>query len=208
MLIKTNAQMTPLCKKCKCQGDILDIDCSEAPISSTIYDYTNFIDESNKTYPINSLNLQNNYLRQVSTEFPESPLKKLDLSFNFIQNIGDMVFRNLQDMNELILSNNNIEMLKADVFMGKMLDGQDFPLKSLRVLKLDYNNIHALTADVFKHVDYEIEVLNLSHNPIKVITVATALAITSLVKLKVRILFLFILYLIFSMQLEIILSGK
>ncbi|KRT83563.1 hypothetical protein AMK59_3472 [Oryctes borbonicus] len=179
--------VTPFCKFCACTNapHNPDVDCSSSIIRSALYNKELwFNEESNSSYSISSLSLQNSDLTVLNETFPETNLKVLDLSFNRITNISNGVFVNIEDMEELILSNNKLQNIGPDVFRGLRLEGFDYPLRSLRILRLDYNELHTLNPDVFQHVDRDIKVLSLSHNPFKVLDQQTVIAITSIVTLE------------------------
>lgn len=59
------------------------------------------------------------------------------------------------------------------------------PLEMLRELRLDHNKLHTLNQNIFEHMT-QIEILDLSHNPFKVIDHHTVVAIVELTNLKVR----------------------
>lgn len=63
------------------------------------------------------------------------------------------------------------------------------PLRSLKELRLDHNKLHTLNQDIFEHTT-DIEILDLSNNPIVTIDQHTLAAIDSLANLKV----IFLLY--------------
>lgn len=58
------------------------------------------------------------------------------------------------------------------------------PLKSLVELRLDHNRLHTLNMDIFEHTT-DLEILDLSFNPFKVLDQHTTMAIDSLPQLKV-----------------------
>lgn len=61
------------------------------------------------------------------------------------------------------------------------------PLRSLKELRLDHNNLHTLNMNLFEHTT-DLEILDLSYNPLKVIDKHTTIAIDSLPFLKVSLL--------------------
>lgn len=63
--------------------------------------------------------------------------------------------------------------------------GRFLPLKNLLELRLDHNKLHTLNQNIFEHTAY-IEILDLSHNPLRIIDHHTLVAITYLSQLKVR----------------------
>lgn len=69
---------------------------------------------------------------------------------------------------------------------GVYTPGSYMPLRNLRELRLDHNKIHTLNQNIFEHTT-DIEILDLSFNPLKMIDHHTLVAITSLTKLKVGI---------------------
>lgn len=60
-----------------------------------------------------------------------------------------------------------------------------YPLKAMRILRLDYNKIKHLDADIFQHME-NIEELYLGNNPLGNIDSDTAAALGSLGYLKVN----------------------
>lgn len=111
---------TPFCDSCACLNQTLtnpDVDCSGKIISSILFDARLWFNkDENATYNIASLNLQRIDLGVLNDTFPASNLKKLDLSNNGIKFIADGVFANLEDMEELILSNNRLQTIGSNVF--------------------------------------------------------------------------------------------
>ncbi|KAF5276179.1 hypothetical protein FQA39_LY18601 [Lamprigera yunnana] len=182
--IAVSQERTPLCDVCFCispPNEPPSVDC----FANTIMDI--FKDEfwfnSQTSYSIHSLSLQYNNLMNMTRKFPASDLKELDLSDNPVIQLGPGIFSRLQNMTTLILSRNRIEVLNPHVFKGNYEQDGYYPLRALKELVLEYNNIHSLNSDVFEHAD-NIEVLNLSHNPLVVIDSPTVQAITSLVHLR------------------------
>lgn len=64
------------------------------------------------------------------------------------------------------------------------MDGDNYPLRSLKILKLDNNKLHTLDQDLFEHIQERLEVLDLSYNPFKVLDQQTTIAIGSIIYLK------------------------
>lgn len=109
---------TPLCLVCPCNSQPNkppNINCVNSNISN-IFDKKFWIDDFNKSYAIQSLIYKHNNLRNLTTKFPSSNITTLDLSDNIIKEIGDGVFGDLQNMEELILANNDIHHLRPDAF--------------------------------------------------------------------------------------------
>lgn len=71
------------------------------------------------------------------------------------------------------------------IFKGIYEAEKYLPLKSLKILRLDYNYIENLDQDVFEHMASTLEELTLSHNPLSVISNSVVKAIASLPRLKV-----------------------
>ncbi|XP_074041949.1 CD180 antigen isoform X2 [Leptinotarsa decemlineata] len=183
---QSNNTKFPFCKLCKCETD----DDVSANVTCTT-DQRNYIFENsfwfnqstNESYAYNALNFQNNQFLNLSYVFPKSNLTYLDLSNNAIYRISDGVFQNLQKMITLILSYNGLEMIHPDAFKGVYMEGMLMPLRSLKEIRLDHNKLHTLNQDLFEHCT-DIEILDLSHNPIETIDHHTLLAIDSLPNLR------------------------
>lgn len=179
-------ERTPLCDKCTCYNESIenpDVDCQDYPISGELYDET-FYSNNNTLWPIKSLHLTNAQLRAITKVFPNSSLTILDLRSNYIKTIIDGAFQNLQQMVELDLGFNNLGKLGPNVFKGVDVDGYNYPLISLRRLKMNNNNIHSLDPDVFQHIEKQLEVLVMRNNPLKMYDESTHIAITGIYNLK------------------------
>lgn len=122
LLALTGAQDTStelkFCTICKCtpvsnDEKSVDVDCTNHNVKNYLYEES-FWQEQDQT--INSLNVQYNDLRELATQFRPSNLTKLDLSNNSIISIGELVFSNLENMEELILSNNDLSILTPESF--------------------------------------------------------------------------------------------
>jgi Leucine-rich repeat (LRR) protein len=83
-----------------------------------------------------------------------SRLIKLDLSWNFIENINEGAFEGLSGLEELSLITNKLTQIKVDAFKG---------LKSLRILDLWYNKLTEIDPSVFKDLS-ALETLNIGFN--------------------------------------------
>jgi len=176
----------PFCHLCACENNDsnqFDVTCTK-DIKEYLFDTYYWINkDNNESYSYDQLSIQNTPILTLDKQFPASSIKMLNLAKNSIVNISDNIFSNLQSMEILVLSFNNIELLHPDAFKGLYLEGDFMPLRALKILKLDHNRIHSLDGDIFEHTS-RIETLSLSHNPLKVIDQQTTIAITSLVYLK------------------------
>lgn len=180
-----------ICSHCDCSN--INATYTEVICQTDIKQYNTLLfensTESNKTSnnddvnSISDLSIKFNDLTVLSNVFRVDNVIRLDLRNNMISELADSVFNRLQKMETLILSQNNIEVLKPDVFKGQYMAGDLYPLKSLRTLILDQNKLHSLNADLFEHVE-KIEYLSLARNPLEVIDTHTAIAITNLMNLK------------------------
>lgn len=191
-LIACNANadegVTRFCELCKCTytNDYPDITCIDNPkVINYLYENDFWMDTNNNTYNISSLIVQNIDLTKLNRPFPPSNLRKLVLSFNNIENINqtNLVFANLQQMEELDLSHNELTIIHGETFRGFRIDSRDYPLRALKILRLSHNILHTLDQDLFEHMD-GVEILDISHNPFGVIDQPTEIAISDLVYLK------------------------
>lgn len=190
LLLTVRSTSTRFCEICRCDyttSEDPDVYCTDNPkVINYLYESDFWMDlTTNTTYGINSLTVQNIELNVLEAQFPESNLKKLDLSFNSIMKINNsnQVFARLQQMEELDLSNNELTILDGEMFRGLRVDSRDYPLSSLKIFRISHNILHTLDQDLFEHLD-GVEVLDISHNPFEVIDQQTEIAITSLAYLK------------------------
>lgn len=72
--------------------------------------------------------------------------------------------------------------IHADVFRGRYNNKEYEPI-SLQQLDISHNQIESLSAKVFEHTP-NLTRLNLNDNPLKIIDIQTAVAISSLIKLS------------------------
>ncbi|ENN73247.1 hypothetical protein HUJ04_000584 [Dendroctonus ponderosae] len=136
-----------------------------------------------KPYPYLAITLTNQNFIELNFTFPDSDVTYLNLANNDIYRIRGGVFQDLQSMEVLILSSNDLELLSPDAFRGKYMPERYEPLKSLVELRLDHNRLHSLNMDIFEHTT-DLEILDLSYNPFKVLDPHTIMAIDSLPQLK------------------------
>lgn len=113
-------QVIPFCSFCECDfenaGGGVGLDCTNTDMKRILLDVYFWYDDYNASYRVTSLKARNSNLEAIDREFPSSTLKLLDLSSNGIAKIADSAFSNLQNLEELDLSNNSLESLKPDVF--------------------------------------------------------------------------------------------
>lgn len=189
-LAQSNFVQSELCKKCKCTNSAenstrIDVNCTEIVLDGNVlYQNGSWLDDKNLSVPFARVLLKGAQVGDILTPLPPSSLSYLDLSRNGINKINVECFAELQSMETLILSDNNLNVLKPGVLKGKRMDGEDYPLRSLKTLKLDMNDLHTLDQDLFMHVEEVLEVLDLSYNPFKVFDLQTTVAIGSIIYLK------------------------
>lgn len=119
---------TPLCDKCHCVNKTFthpDVVCNETTVLNFLYNETYWLytkdNQTNLTYNIASVNLQNNNLVQLTQQFVHSNLVKLDLSHNSLYKLGDGIFKNLTSLEILILSYNQLATISQHVFKVRNL---------------------------------------------------------------------------------------
>lgn len=120
------------------------------------------------------------------TQFPELPLSRLSYRGNGLMFIEKAAFKFLRTLEYLDLSENGLthESIRESTFEGQFND-EDYEPIPLKTLKLGYNKIFSIDKDSFNHLSSNLETLELNNNPLKVIDHQTAIAITTLRKLKV-----------------------
>ncbi|XP_066144582.1 leucine-rich repeat neuronal protein 1-like [Euwallacea fornicatus] len=182
------AEKSLLCsEKCVCTyndgSQTIKVTCTKN-VQALLLDNSSWIDPNTKLlYEYTEVTLTNQNFIKLNFTFPKNNLTYLNLANNDIYSITDSVFQNLQNMRVLILSNNDLELLSVDAFKGLYLEGRFDPLRSLIELRLDHNKLHTLNKDIFEHID-DLEILDLSYNPLKVIDLPTTMAIDTLASLK------------------------
>ena len=172
-----------ICQVCACQdGTPAIIDCSGKSLADPF-----LLPEWPHSLLISSIDasFENNNFVEI-TQFPELPILKLSFRGNGIQFLAKEAFKFLKLLEHLDLSENNLthESLNENVFIGPFND-EDYEPIPLRTLRLGYNKITSINNDAFNHLS-DLETLELNNNPLKVIDHQTAIAITTLRKLKVR----------------------
>ncbi|KNC24911.1 hypothetical protein FF38_03006 [Lucilia cuprina] len=172
-----------LCKKCSCDIQYLQIDCSNKSMN-TLFSDEEWHTLQNGDVLFEIMNLNHNNISYIPV-LPEYPVKSLYLSFNKINNISIGAFQNLTQLTVLDLSNNKLtsKSLKPHVFKGTYAADKYEPLQNLRTLDLADNELHTLHKDLFEHLP-DLETLILCKNTFHDIDASTAVAISSLNSLK------------------------
>lgn len=99
------------------------------------------------------LNLKYNEF-STRPNFVAKALMKLDLSYNNMTNINEMMFSNVATLNHLNLRGNKIRKIHHAAFM---------PLKDLRQIDLSFNNIEQISSMMFMYND-ELGVIRINDN--------------------------------------------
>lgn len=99
------------------------------------------------------LNLKYNQI-ESKLDFATSEIQKLDLSYNNISNIGNMMFNKLTGLTTLLLKGNGIKRIHQTSF---------FSLKNLRQIDLSYNDLEQVSATLFL-ANKELDVIRLNDN--------------------------------------------
>lgn len=180
--LQVDTEHAPICQACSCQEEIpLLIDCSNKGLKAA------FLFSDWPTDGAMEARFDGNEFEEI-TQFPNLPLVKLTYRKNSIKLIQKAAFKFLKSLEFLDLSENSLthESLGGNVFEGQFSEDDYEPLQ-LKVLDLGYNQIHSIDKDAFNHLATHLETLKLNNNPLSVIDHQTAIAITTLRKLKVRI---------------------
>ncbi|XP_065072705.1 leucine-rich repeat-containing G-protein coupled receptor 5 isoform X2 [Ochlerotatus camptorhynchus] len=108
-----------------------------------------------KTSPrLRSLDLKSNRLRSIPNVTNCRDLRVLDLAGNSISSVHGAPFSSLGQLHDLLLSNNEIESIPYDAFVG---------LSRLQVLDIEANRIYFIHQDTFRPL-VKLEDLNLGNN--------------------------------------------
>lgn len=121
-----------ICDVCNCDVKHQLIDCTGLKLDAAFT-----AAQWNATAVQPTVNLANNALRNV-TAFPKMPVHVLDLSDNQIDRIEPAAFRELDQLQELDLSDNRLtyQAMRPDVFDGKYSPKAYEPLGNLKVRTL------------------------------------------------------------------------
>lgn len=134
------------------------------------------------------LKLDHNKIVNVDVQFPELrfPLKVIDLSHNRIKTIVSKAFINLDYIEEVDLSYNELEAksFKPNVFEGKYNAAEYQPLLTLKRLRLSYNLLNNLDDEIFEHTKH-LQELYLDNNPFQIIHTSLLTAFGDLQNLQV-----------------------
>ncbi|CAL8140087.1 unnamed protein product [Orchesella dallaii] len=141
----------------------------------------------NENLPENTtldIRFDENFLTTIP-RFPPMPILFLTLRRNNISVIEDLAFSELKQLNFLDLSYNNLRSgsLNEKVFMGPFNASQGYFPLPLKHLNLSHNFIHSLNIKAFDHLT-NLQTLDLSHNPLKVLSGTTSMAIASMKNLE------------------------
>ncbi|XP_030764308.1 toll-like receptor 3 [Sitophilus oryzae] len=182
-----NKQKLPLCGTCTCVFDNdqlpAKVNCKD-DVTRLLQAESTWINPlNNQSYEYSELTLTNQEIMFLNFTFPTSKLTYLSITNSEVYRIVNSPFKNLENMVTLILSNNGLDLLMPDSFKGLYMEERYMPLRSLKELRLDHNNLHTLNMNLFEHTT-DLEILDLSYNPLKVIDKHTTIAIDSLPFLK------------------------
>ncbi|KYN19251.1 PREDICTED: leucine-rich repeat neuronal protein 2-like isoform X2 [Trachymyrmex cornetzi] len=170
----TTTTITSICTVCSCTDGY--IDCNNRSLE------THFEEERwlNITAKFKVISFERNRLVHV-TPFPRIVVERLILRRNRIARIDNRAFKELVNLTELDLSDNQLtsQMLQPHIFEGMFSSEAYEPLSNLQILNLGNNALHWLHQSIFEHIA-DLKVLNLSGNPFGVFDYRTSIAISSL----------------------------
>ncbi|XP_012056986.1 PREDICTED: leucine-rich repeat neuronal protein 2-like [Atta cephalotes] len=165
--------VTSICTVCSCADNY--VDCNNRRLE------THFEEERwlNIT-AVKVISFEHNCLVHV-TPFPRIIVERLILRRNRIARIDNHAFKELVNLTELDLSDNQLtsQMLQPHIFEGTFSPEAYEPLSNLQILNLGNNVLHWLHQSIFEHIA-DLKVLNLSGNPFGVFDYRTSIAISSL----------------------------
>lgn len=183
---KPPPQPSVICKKCNCSKKAKVVDCSHRNLTDlfTVEDWT-ALNSSEGNYE--ALKFDHNQLSNLSLQFPvlKFPIKKLDLSSNQIATLGQAMFKNLVELEEINLANNLIATVnfKPEIFEGRYSPDTYEPLKALKTLILTNNSLHSLHPDIFEHLP-NVETLKLDSNVFQIVGETLSNAFSSILSLS------------------------
>lgn len=107
---------SPFCDICTCNLNTTEVLCNQA-IGNQLWINSSWFDtQTGQIYPLKRVTVQNSPVLSLQQPFPQSDIVYLNLANNSIVNISDNIFSNLQKMEVLILSYNNINLLHPNAF--------------------------------------------------------------------------------------------
>lgn len=174
-----------ICRKCQCDENILEIDCSNKSINA-IFANDQWAELLNYEIKFKTIIFKHNNISDIP-KLPSYPVENLYFNFNQINNISIGAFQNLNQLKLLDLSYNKLtsKILVPHIFMGNYKKDEYEPLDNMRELNLAYNEIHSLHNALFEHLP-NLQNLILCKNTFQVIDRNTEIAIGNLKSLKVR----------------------
>lgn len=166
------SQPASVCTVCSCAESY--VDCSNRSLE------THFEKQQWLNITAKIISFERNQLVHV-TPFPPIVVERLILRRNRIARIDYRAFKELVNLTELDLSDNQLtsQRLQPHVFEGKFSPEAYEPLSNMEILNLANNVLHWLHQSIFEHLA-NLKVLNLSGNPFGVFDYRTAIAISSL----------------------------
>ncbi|GFG35759.1 hypothetical protein Cfor_05204 [Coptotermes formosanus] len=173
-----------LCLKCVCDKKVLikplyTVSCSHLGLQDTFRNVGQWPEYSQQQETRMAVNFDWNDIKHLK-KFPNIPgIVSLSFRHNKMTEIQGSAFVKLDNLKVLDLSYNQLtaEGVQADVFRGPYSSQRYNPL-GIAVLDLGSNQIHALSPHSFEHLPNLME-LRLNNNPLKVLSPATVMALSS-----------------------------
>ena len=133
-------------------GEEKIVNLSDKKIGNKVFDLVCLVELNN----LESINFKNNGISDISSlKYMNSPgLKKLDLSFNDINNINvfEEISKKNKDLEVILLNNNKIE--NADIFKKKLFEKiKEINLENNRLIKSDLDEIKKIIEDSIKNIN-------------------------------------------------------
>lgn len=160
-----------ICKKCNCDAEYKIIECSDRGLTKmfSVEDWV-ALNQTDVKYEV--LKLDHNLLTNIDVKFPELhfPIKFISFRHNKISDIVKTAFKNLDSLEELDLSFNELtsDKLKPEIFEGKYAPDEFEPLGSLKILRLSYNLLKSLDNQIFEHTEH-LKELYLDNNAFRIV---------------------------------------